>query len=59
MKTSNFFLMTIAAITQAIACILFALNGESYEKTMIPLFFAVLMCILYMLTDINDKLKPS
>jgi hypothetical protein len=59
MKTSNFVSMAIVAITQVIAALMFVFDGATYEKVMIPLFFAVLMCILYMLTDINDKLKPS
>lgn len=46
-------------ITQVITSIFFAFSGESYEKAMIPLFFATLMIILWTLININDKLKPS
>ena len=46
-------------ITQVIASLCFAITGSSYEKAMIPLFFAALMAILWILTDINNKLKPS
>lgn len=46
-------------ITQVIISLTLAFSGSSYEEAMIPLFFATLMCILYVLTDINDKLKPS
>jgi hypothetical protein len=45
-------------ITQVIASLCFVITGSSYEKAMIPLFFAVLMAILWVLTNINDKLKP-
>lgn len=45
--------------TQVITSIIFAFNNESYEKAMIPLFFATLMIILWTLININDKLKPS
>ena len=51
--------LLFAIITQVIASLLFILNGSSYEKAMIPLFFAVLLRILWTLTDINNKLKPS
>lgn len=57
MKNMSSLLFVI--ISQVIASVLFAFNGESYEKAMIPLFFAALMAILWVLTDINDKLKPS
>ena len=46
-------------ISQIIASVLFILDGSSYEKAMIPIFFALLMEILWILTDINNKLKPS
>lgn len=59
MKRYNFIATTIVIMTQAIASLVFAFNGATYEKAMIPLFFAMLSAILYMLTDINDKLKPS
>ncbi len=48
-----------AISTQVITSIIFAFNNESYEKAMIPLFFATLMIILWTLININDKLKPS
>lgn len=51
----QFFVM----IAQVIACLIFVFNGSSYEKAMIPLFFAVVLQILWTLTDINNKLKPS
>lgn len=46
-------------ITHVIASLLFILNGSSYEKAMVPLFFVVLLGILWTLNDINNKLKPS
>ena len=57
MKNMSSLLFVI--ISQVIVSMLFAFNGESYEKAMIPLFFAALLTILWVLTDINDKLKPS
>lgn len=46
-------------ITQVIASLYFAITGSSYEKAMVPLFFVVLLGILWTLNDINNKLKPS
>lgn len=46
-------------ITQVIASLCFAVTGSSYEKAMTPLFFAVLIAILWVLIDIKNKPKPS
>lgn len=53
------FSLLIILFSQLVASIMFAFNGASYEKVMIPLFFAVLLCILWAITDINNKMKPS
>lgn len=55
----NEFGKNFVMITHVIAALLFVFTGSSYEKAMIPLFFAVVLQILWTLTDINNKLKPS
>lgn len=55
----DMFMQLFIIISQIIVSVLFILNGSSYEKAMIPIFFALLMEILWILTDINNKLKPS
>lgn len=55
----NEFGQFLVMITQVIASLCFVITGSSYGKAMIPLFFVVLLQILWTLTDINNKLKPS
>ena len=52
------FMKLFLIISQIITSILFILDGGSYEKAMIPIFFAIVMEILWTLTDINNRLKP-
>ncbi len=59
MKKCNSIAMAIVVVTQIVASLMFAFNGATYEKSMMPLFFAALMAIMWVLVDINDKLKPS
>lgn len=58
MKHYNGIAASIVVLSQIVACVLFMFNGADYEKAMMPLFFAALMIIIYLLTDIDDKLKP-
>lgn len=51
--------LLVIVLSQAVAALLFAINGEPYDKVMTPLFFGALMSILLLLTDINNKMKPS